>query len=67
MTGNRVKMDLSRLRVGENEWSVDALKVALQQTEVGIMNGEVSIRSVRLGILYFDSFNRLRISCRIFR
>jgi hypothetical protein len=50
--GDRVSMDLGRLRIGENEMAVDALKVALQQLEVGIVNRQVSIRSIRLGKLH---------------
>jgi hypothetical protein len=47
--GDRVEIDLSRLHVGKNEMSVSALKIALQQVEVGFMNRNISIRSARLG------------------
>ncbi len=46
-----MRMDLRRLRIGKNDMSVDALKAALADLELGLISKQVSIRSVRLGQL----------------
>jgi hypothetical protein len=51
MAGGHVRMDLRRLRIGKNDMSVDALKAALADLELGLISKQVSIRSVRLGQL----------------
>jgi hypothetical protein len=49
LIGDEVTMDLCRLRLGEDDMSVDALRVALMQLEAGMLSRQVSIRSIRLG------------------
>jgi hypothetical protein len=54
MAGDQIKLDLGRLNIGKNDLSVDALKAALEQVELGFSNKQVSVRSIRTGIRVHD-------------
>jgi hypothetical protein len=49
LPGDQVHMNLHRLQAGKSDASVDALRAALEQLQVGFMSRQVSVKSVRLG------------------
>ena len=55
MAGDHVQMNLCSLHLGKNDMSVHALETALLQIESGLVNRNISIRSVRLGELRIQS------------
>ena len=55
MAGDHVQMNLCSLHLGKNDMSVHALETALLQIESGLVNRNISIRSVRMGELRIQS------------
>jgi hypothetical protein len=53
LAGDQVRMNLHRLHAGKSDESVDALRAALEQLQIGFMSRQVSVKSVRLGQAVF--------------
>jgi hypothetical protein len=49
LSGDQVHLNLHRLQAGKSDASVDALRAALEQLQMGFMSRQVSVKSVRLG------------------